>query len=59
MDLIDEVLDRLLELPAENQDSALRCASEVLDNWKEMSDKLISRAIEREFYEICAILRDI
>ncbi len=59
MDLVDNVLDRLIDLPEDAQIDALRQASIILDNWSEMRDSLTSRAIDREFYELCAILRDI
>jgi hypothetical protein len=62
MDLVDNVLDRLIDLPEDAQIDALdalRNASIILDNWSEMRDSLTSRAIDREFYELCAILRDI
>jgi hypothetical protein len=59
IDLVDNILDRLTELPADVQDRSLRNASVIMENWKEISDSLTNRAIEREFYEVCAILRDI
>jgi hypothetical protein len=59
MDLVDNVLDRLIDLPEDAQIDALRNASIILDNWSEIRDSLTSRAIDREFYELCAILRDI
>ena len=59
MDLVDNVLDRLIDLPEDAQIDALRNASIIMDNWSEMRDSLTSRAIDREFYELCAILRDI
>jgi hypothetical protein len=59
IDLIDNILDRLLELPTDSQDRSLRNAAIIMENWKEISDSLTSRAIELEYYEICAILRDI
>jgi hypothetical protein len=59
MDLVDNVLDRLIDLPEDAQIDALSNASIILDNWSEMRDSLTSRAIDREFYELCAILRDI
>ncbi len=59
MDLVDNVLDRLIDLPEDAQIDALRQASIIMDNWSEMRDSLTSRAIDREFYELCAILRDI
>ena len=59
IDLVDNILDRLTELPADVQDRSLRNAKIIMDNWDEISDSLTSRAIEREFYEVCAILRDI
>jgi hypothetical protein len=59
MDLIDDILTRLLELPIESQKNSLLNAAIIMDNWEEMKDTLTSRAIEHEYYEICAILRDI
>jgi hypothetical protein len=59
IDLVNNILDRLTELPADVQDRSLRNASVIMENWKEISDSLTSRAIELEYYEICAILRDI
>jgi len=58
-EFIDNVLRRLLELPTDIQDMSLRNAKIIMDNWAEISDSLTSRAIEHEYYEICAILRDI
>ena len=59
IDLIDNILDRLLDLPTDVQDSSLRNAAIIMENWAEISESLTNRAIEREFYEVCAILRDI
>ena len=59
IDLVDNILDRLTELPADVQDKSLRNAKIIMENWDEISESLTSRAIEREFYEVCAILRDI
>ena len=59
LDLVDNILDRLTELPADVQDKSLRNAKIIMDNWNEISESLTNRAIEREDYEICAILRDI
>ena len=59
LDLVDNILDRLTELPADVQDKSLRNAKIIMDNWAEISESLTNRAIEREDYEICAILRDI
>lgn len=59
LDLVDNILDRLLELPTDVQDRSLRNAKVIMENWAEISKSLTSRAIEREFYEVCAILRDI
>lgn len=59
IDLIDNILDRLTELPTDVQDSSLRNAAIIMENWSEISESLTNRAIEREFYEVCAILRDI
>jgi hypothetical protein len=58
-EFIDNVLRRLLELPTDIQEMSLRNAKIIMDNWAEISDSLTSRAIEHEYYEICAILRDI
>ena len=59
IDLVDEILDRLLDLPVDVQDRSLRNAKVIMENWTEISESLTNRAIEREFYEVCAILRDI
>ena len=59
LDLVDNILDRLLDLPNDVQDKSLRNAKIIMDNWDEISESLTNRAIEREDYEICAILRDI
>lgn len=59
IDLLDNILDRLLELPTDVQDRSLRNAKVIMENWAEISKSLTSRSIEREFYEVCAILRDI
>jgi hypothetical protein len=58
-EFVDNVLRRLLELPTDIQEMSLRNAKIIMDNWAEISDSLTSRAIEHEYYEICAILRDI
>jgi len=59
LDLVDDILTRLLELPVDVQEKSLRNAKIIMGNWKEISDSLTSRAIDLEYYEICAILRDI
>lgn len=59
IDLVDNILDRLTELPDDVQKSSLMNAKVIMENWTEISDSLTSRAIELEYYEICAILRDI
>jgi hypothetical protein len=59
LDLVDDILTRLLELPVDVQEKSLRNAKIIMENWKEISDSLTSRAIDLEYYEICAILRDI
>lgn len=59
IDLVDNILDRLTELPTDVQDKSLRNAAIIMENWAEISESLTNRAIEREFYEVCAILRDI
>jgi hypothetical protein len=58
-EFVDNVLRRLLDLPTDIQEMSLRNAKIIMDNWAEISDSLTSRAIEHEYYEICAILRDI
>jgi hypothetical protein len=58
-EFVDNVLRRLLELPTDIQEMSLRNAKIIMDNWAEISDSLTSRAIEHEYYELCAILRDI
>jgi hypothetical protein len=58
-ELADEILTRLLELPVDVQRTSLRNAKIIMENWAEISESLTSRAIEREFYEVCAILRDV
>jgi hypothetical protein len=58
-ELADEILTRLLELPIDVQEKSLRNAKIIMDNWAEISESLTSRAIEHEYYEVCAILRDI
>ena len=58
-ELADDILTRLLELPVESQKNSLRNAQIIMDNWAEISESLTSRAIEHEYYEVCAILRDI
>lgn len=59
LDLVDNILNRLAELPIHIQKDSLKNASIIMENWKEISDSLTSRAIEREDYEICVILRDV
>lgn len=59
LDLVDNILDRLTELPDDVQKSSLQNAKVIMENWTEISESLTSRAIEREFYELCVILRDI
>jgi hypothetical protein len=59
LDLVDNILNRLEDLPIHIQKSSLQNAKVIMENWDEISDSLTSRAIEREFYELCAILRDI
>ena len=59
IDLVDNILERLTELPDDVQKSSLMNAKVIMENWTEISDSLTSRAIELEYYEICAILRDI
>jgi hypothetical protein len=59
IDLVDNILTRLLELPIDVQKKSLENAAIIMENWNEISDSLTSRAIELEFYEVCAILRDI
>lgn len=59
LDLVDNILDRLTELPDNVQKSSLQNAKVIMENWVEISESLTNRAIEREFYELCAILRDI
>lgn len=59
IELADDILDRLAELPTDVQNKSLRNAAIIMENWREISNLLTSRAIEREDYEICAILRDI
>jgi hypothetical protein len=59
LDFIDNILNRLTELPVHIQKESLRNASIIMDNWKDISNDLTNRAIEREEYEICAILRDV
>jgi len=58
-ELADEILTRLLELPVDVQRTSLRNAKIIMENWDEISESLTSRAIEHEYYEVCAILRDI
>lgn len=58
-EFVDNVLSRLIELPDYVQVESLRNAKILMDNWNEISDSLTSRAIELEYYELCAILRDI
>jgi hypothetical protein len=58
-EFVDNVLRRLLELPTDIQEMSLRNAKIIMDNWAEISNSLTSRAIEHEYYELCAILRDI
>jgi hypothetical protein len=59
LDLVDNILDRLTDLPDDIQKSSLQNAKVIMENWVEISESLTNRAIEREFYELCAILRDI
>ena len=59
LDLVDNILDRLTDLPDDIQKSSLQNAKVIMDNWVEISESLTNRAIEREFYELCAILRDV
>ena len=59
LDLVDNILDRLTDLPDDIQKSSLQNAKVIMENWVEISESLTNRAIEREFYEVCAILRDI
>ena len=59
LDLIDNILNRLAELPIHIQKESLSNASIIMENWEEISNDLTSRAIDMEFYEICAILRDV
>jgi hypothetical protein len=58
-EFVDNVLSRLIELPDYVQVESLRNAKIIMDNWAEISDSLTSRAIDLEYYELCAILRDI
>lgn len=58
-EFVDNVLSRLIELPDYVQVESLRNAKILMDNWAEISESLTSRAIEHEYYELCAILRDI
>ena len=58
-EFVDNVLSRLIELPDYVQVESLRNAKILMDNWVEISESLTSRAIELEYYELCAILRDI
>jgi hypothetical protein len=58
-EFVDNVLSRLIELPDYVQIESLRNAKILMDNWVEISESLTSRAIELEYYELCAILRDI
>ena len=59
MDLVDDILERLIDLPEEAQIDVLKRATVYINNWNEMRDLLTSRAIEREYYEVCAKLRDV
>ena len=59
LDLVDNILDRLLDLPTDVQDKSLRNAKIIMDNWDEISESLTNRAIEREDYEFAAKLRDL
>ena len=58
-ELADDVLDRLVDMPQDDQTMALRNAKIIMENWDEISELLTDRAIVKEYYEICAILRDI
>ena len=58
-ELADDVLDRLVDMPRDDQRKALVQASIIMDNWTDISNLLICRGIVKEYYEICAILRDI
>lgn len=59
IDLVDNILNRLAELPIHIQKESLQNAAIIMENWNEISESLTSRAIEREDYEVCAILRDV
>lgn len=59
LDFLDNILNRLIDLPINKQKESLHNASIIMDNWAEISDSLTSRAIDLEYYELCAILRDI
>jgi hypothetical protein len=59
IDFVDNILNRLLELPIDVQERSLKNAKIIMENWSEISDSLTSRAIYLEYYELCAILRDI
>lgn len=59
IELIDNILDRLTDLPDNIQKESLENAAVIMENWEEISVELNSRAIDREYYELCAILRDI
>jgi hypothetical protein len=59
LDFLDNILNRLIELPINKQKESLHNASIIMDNWVEISESLTSRAIDLEYYELCAILRDI
>ena len=59
LELIDNILDRLTDLPDYIQKESLENAAVIMENWEEISVELNSRAIDREYYELCAILRDI
>jgi hypothetical protein len=59
IELVDEILTRLLDLPVDVQKKSLHNAKIIMENWTEISESLTSRAIEHEYYEVCAILRDL
>lgn len=58
-ELANEVIDRLVDLPIGSQADALRNAKIIMENWSEISECLTRAAIEKECYEVCAILRDL
>jgi hypothetical protein len=59
MDLVDDILERLIDLPEDAQIDVLKRATVYVNNWDEMRDLLNSRAIDLEYYEVCAKLRDL